>query len=539
MTEFGILGPLEVRRDGDELGLGGRNQRAVLALLLLQANQVVSIDRLAEALYSGATPATAVTQVHRQVSELRRVLDPSEGEGPAAIETRPPGYLIRVASGELDLHRFEELTGQAAAAMDEGDPGTAAEALRHGLAIWRGPALADLAYESFAQGPSARLQELRLAALEARIEAELALGHHARVIPELRDLASEHPLRERLRELLMVALYRSGRQVEALDLYRSTRNELVETFGVEPGPGLQQVEQAILRHDPELSSPRDDVAWRSRAARSVVLASRDAARLEAQLAVAGPLARQPARELVVALLVEEEGRLAEATAALSSLRSSLGPEARTAAFVASRGSDDILHLAGTADADLVLLGVTSGLAEPAGLPTELVEVLEKSSADVGLLFAPPDPSPAGGGVLVPFGGGEHDWAAVELGAWLAAATGERLRLAGARPEARRGGPDASRLLADASLAVQRLVGIAAEPALVDPGPSGLVEASADASAVVVGLSPRWRQEGLGEARGALARGAAAPLLVVHRGLRPSGIAPRESATRFTWSIAGG
>jgi hypothetical protein len=167
-----------------------------------------------------------------------------------------------------------------------------------------------------------------------------------------------------------------------------------------------------------------------------------------------------------------------------------------------------------------------------------VALLEGSAADVGLLFAPLDPAPAGGGVLVPFGGGEHDWAAVELGAWLATATGERLRLAGAQSDPRHGGRNASGLLADASLAVQRLVGVAAEPALVESSSSGLVNAAEGASAVVVGLSPRWRHDGLGEVRRALVADAGCPVVVVHRGLRPSGIAPRDTTTRFTWSIAG-
>src|SRR5690242_20666830 len=306
-TEFGILGPLQVRLDGEELALGGRNQRAVLALLLLQANQVVSIERLAEDLYGGETPVTAVTQVHRQISELRRAFG---DEAAAAIETRPPGYLIRVAPRELDLHRFEELTSEAAGAMDGGDPGAAFDALGEALALWRGPALADLAYESFAQGAIARLEELRLAAVEARLEAEIALGRHTTAIPALRELAAEHPVRERLRELLMVALYRSGRQVEALDLYRATRSELVETFGVEPGPGLQRLEQAILRQDPELAPPR---AGGSEPAGSVLLAASDPAALDALVALGEPLASRPQRELIVALLVEDEQALATAT----------------------------------------------------------------------------------------------------------------------------------------------------------------------------------------------------------------------------------
>lgn len=542
VTEFRILGPLEVRRDGGELGLGGRNQRAVLALLLLQANHVVSIERLAEELYGDATPVSAVTQVHRQVSELRRALDPPRTDADIAgslIETRPPGYLIRVGSLELDLHRFETLTEEAATAMSGGQTLSAAELLREALALWRGPALADLAYESFAQGPIARLEELRLAAVLARLEAELALGHHAQVVAELRDLAGEHPEREQMRELLMVALYRSGRQVEALEVYRSTREDLVETFGIEPGPDLQRLEQAILRHDPQLAlAPGNAPMWGSPAG-TVVLVGREPARLEALLAVAEPLARQPARELIVGLLVDAEARLHQATSALASVRRTLASPARTAAFVASRGSDDVLHLARSHDADLVLLDARQDVAESGGLSPDLIDVLERSPADVGLLFTPGFAAAGGGGVLVPFGGGEHDWAAVELGAWLAAATGESLRLVGARTDPRHGGRDASRLLADASLAVQRLVGVAAEPALVAPDASGLIGASAGATAVVVGLSPRWRHEGLGDARRALVREPGCAVMVVHRGLRPSGVAPRESATRFTWSLAGG
>ena len=439
-----------------------------------------------------------------------------------------------MAPGTLDLQRFEGLAELAAAAMDAGDPRAAADSLRGALSLWRGGALADLAYESFAQAPIARLEELRLAAVEARIEAELALGRDAAVVPELRELADAHPLRERLRELLMVALYRSGRQVEALDLYRETRTQLVETFGVEPGPGLQHLEQAILRQDPELGPP----ARGSLGPGSVILAGHDPALLEAQLALAVPLARRPARELIVALIVEDESHLGEGTAALSALRPALGPSTRTAAFVASPDGDDVLHLARSHDADLILLGAEPALAEAGALPAALAEVLDGSAADVGLLFAPPAAATAGEGVLVPFGGGEHDWAAVELGAWLAAATGEPLRLAGTRAGAGRGGRDASRLLADASLAVQRLAGVTAEPILADAGPDGLAGAAAEAGAVVVGLSPRWRDEGLGEARAALVRDSGRPVLVVRRGLRPSGIAPRESATRFTWSIGG-
>jgi DNA-binding SARP family transcriptional activator len=516
---FGILGPLEARREGEEVRLGGRNQRAVLAVLLLHANRVVSIERLAEDIYGGEVPVTAVTQVHRQVSELRRALGP---ESASVIETRSPGYLARLEPEALDLHRFEALTGRAA----EAEPEEAAELLREALALWRGPALADLSYEPFAQAAILRLEELRLAAAERRIEADLALGRHADVIPELRSMIAEAPLREHLRALLMIALYRAGRQVEALEVYRSTRDELVSGFGVEPGPELSRLEQAVLRHDEDLAAAPPP----SKPARGVLLAARSAERIGALADVGAALAD----ELTVALLVEDEARLSAATAALASLRDGR-PGVRTASFVTSAEADDVLHLVSSNDAGLLLLEGRPELAD--GPPAELADVLERSAADVALLFAPAAGAVAGGGVLVPFGGGEHDWAAVELGAWLASATGEGLRLAGPRGSGT-GGRDATRLLADASLAVQRTTRVAAEPSLVEPGPEGLLAAAAGASAVVVGLSPRWRREGLGEARRALVADPACPVLVTHRGLRPSGIAPREAATRFTWSLSG-
>ncbi len=213
MLEFRLLGPLEVLADGSPISLGGPKQRATLAILLLHANRVVSVDRLADDLYAGAPPVTAVTQVQRQISDLRKAL----GAG-AAIETRPPGYLIRVGDAQVDLQRFERLGEEGRHALDRGDADAAAELLRAALALWRGAPLADLAYEEFAQVPVARLEEIRLAALEDRVEAELALGRHAQLIGELEQLITEQPLRERFRAQLMLALYRAGRQAEALDV---------------------------------------------------------------------------------------------------------------------------------------------------------------------------------------------------------------------------------------------------------------------------------------------------------------------------------
>jgi DNA-binding SARP family transcriptional activator len=511
---FGILGPLEARRDGTEVALGGRIQRAVLALLLLDAGRVVSIDRIADELYAGDTPATAVTQVHRQISELRRAL------GEAAIETRAPGYVVRVGPEALDLRRFEALCTRA----DEAEPAEALAALDEALGLWRGDALADLAGEPFAQRPVARLAELRLRARERRVEAQLALGRHADVIGELTDLAAAHPLRERLRELLMLALYRAGRQVEALEVYRATRAALVEAFGVEPGVELVRLEQAILRHDPELSP---EPAGSTDRAGAVLVAGRDLARVQRLAGLAAPLARRPGHELIVALLLAGDASLAGATAALAAERTRSPEPMRVAAFVSRDEPADMLRMARIYDAALVLVEAPPGFAEGEPPPDVLVELLAGSPADVAVVAPGAGPGRPSGGVIVPFGGGEHDWAAVELAAWLATATGEPLRLAGST--------EASRLLADASIAVQRLAGVVAEPVLVEPSATGLAEAAADATAVVVGLSPRWRHEGLGEARRALAAPDGPPLLAVHRGPRPSGVAPREATTRFTWS----
>jgi DNA-binding SARP family transcriptional activator len=531
VIEFGILGPVEARHDSVEARLGGRNQRAVLALLLLQAGRVVSIERIAEELYDGEAPVSAVTQVHRQVSELRKALDPDGDPERSVIETRAPGYLARVAADDVDLGRFETLTERGAAALRGGDPAVAGHALREALALWRGPALADLASESFAQRPIARLEELRLAALEHRVEADLQLGRDSDLVPELRDLTAAHPLRERLREMLMLALYRAGRQVEALDVYRDARRELNDSFGLEPGPGLRELEQAILRQDPALAP---SVSWETEPGGTLLVTAQEARGLGAVTRIAAELARRPPRELIVTLLVPDEPALEAATAELARQRQTLGASVRTAAFVAPQPAEDVRRLVRAHDPDLVLVSAPPGFGD--GPPSaELAAVLEQSPCDVAVVAGSVSRE-SDGGVVVPFGGGEHDWAAAELGAWLAAATGTRLRLAGARADPSSGARDASRLLADASLAVQRTVGIAAEPFLVDPGAGGLLDAAAEGSAVVIGLSSRWRREGLGEARAAVVAGAGCPVLVVHRGPRPSGIAPAGSATRFTWSL---
>jgi DNA-binding SARP family transcriptional activator len=258
--EFRILGPLEVEEAGQLLPLGGAKQRALLALLLLHANEVVSRDRLIDELWAGSPPDSGRTALQVHVSQLRKAL------GRDLILTQPPGYLIRVSDGELDLHRFDRLVARARAE----EPAQAARLLREGLALWRGAPLAELG-DSFAPAERARLEEQRLAALEQWIEAELALGRHAELVPELEGLVREHPLRERLRGQLMLALYRCGRQADALSVYGQGRRLLQEELGLEPGEDLRRLERAILNHDPSLDSPvvpgvrRPSVAQRRRA----------------------------------------------------------------------------------------------------------------------------------------------------------------------------------------------------------------------------------------------------------------------------------
>jgi DNA-binding SARP family transcriptional activator len=230
--EFRILGPLEVVSDGQALDLGGAKQRALLAVLLLDANNVVSTDRLIAALWEDEPPETAPKALQVYVSALRKLL------GRERVQTRAPGYVLEVAPEELDLGRFRELW----------EGGRTAEA----LALWRGRPLSDFANARFAQADIARLEDLRVACLEERIDRDLSDGRHAEIAGELEVLVAEHPLRERLRGQLMLALYRSGRQAEALDAYQDARRALVDELGIEPGRELRELHQRILNQDPAL-----------------------------------------------------------------------------------------------------------------------------------------------------------------------------------------------------------------------------------------------------------------------------------------------
>ena len=413
-------------------------------------------------------------------------------------------------------------------------PELAARTLREALALWRGPPLADLANESFAHLEILRLDELRMVALERRLDADLALGRFAELVGEIQVLVREHPLRERLRAALMRALYGSGRQAEALEVYRETRRLLVDELGIEPSPALHELEQAILRQDPALTSQEAPVAPQLRA---IMVVATDPGRLDDLLAIAGPLARRPARELILARFLRDPAELAAASAALVRAPNALaqqGVASRVATYTSSEPGMDAVRLAIEHDVDVVLLDTAAGLLESGVPDQELAVVLESAPCDAAVLVG--GGAMATGPIVTPFGGAEHEWAAIEMAAWLAQSLGTTLRLVGTEADPALGRRDASRLLARASLLVQQVVGIVTEPVLVRAGEAGVLEASRDARLLVVGLSDRWRTEGIGHARLALALGAEVPTLFVRRGLRPSGVAPSETLTRFTWTL---
>jgi DNA-binding SARP family transcriptional activator len=253
-VNFQLFGDLEAVSDGERVQVAGHKQRALLAVLLLHANEVVSADRLIEDLWGEEPPAQAAKSVQVHVWRLRKALAAVSGgaNGEGRLLTRSSGYLLRVEPGELDVRELERLVREGSEALRDGRFERAAGLLREGLALWRGQPLAEFAYDSFAQPEIGRLGELRLHALEGRIDADLALGRHASLVGELEALVSEHPLVERLRAQLMLALYRSGRQADALEVYRGTRRVLLDELGLEPGEELRRLHQAVLDHDPEL-----------------------------------------------------------------------------------------------------------------------------------------------------------------------------------------------------------------------------------------------------------------------------------------------
>jgi DNA-binding SARP family transcriptional activator len=517
--QFRVLGPLEVLDNGRVVPVSGSRQRGLLAMLLLNAGRVVSSDRLLDELWGDAPPQSGVTALQVRISQLRKSL------GGDAIRTRGPGYSIELASDEFDLHVFERLVERAAGEAPE----AASATLRDALGLWRGPPLADFAYEAFAQPAIGRLEELRLAAVEKRVDADLAVGRHAELVPELELLIAEHPLRERFRAQLMLAFYRSARQADALELFQHTRRTLVEEVGLEPGPALRDLERAILRQDHTLNL----VADLPRPQRSIMVAPLAGGSIGVLLELAILLGRRPPADLILVRVCERGDDLVSMTAGLREHRDravAAGLKARVAAFSSSSPAEDVGRLVVDQDVDLLLVDAPPGMLDD----PILAHLLRSAPCDVAILVrgelrnAP---------ILVPFTGAEHDWTAIELAAWAAVAQGQPLQIAGPAVTASGGGErDASRLLANASLAIQAALGVQAEPLIVEPGDAGLLRAASGSGLLVVGLSDRWQKSGLGSVRGALAARALPATVLVRRGVRPGGLAPRERLTRFTWSL---
>lgn len=326
LIEFRLLGPVEAWRGGERVRLGGRKQRALLAALLVRAGRVVSLDQLIDDLWPAGPPARAAATVQVFVSDLRRALEPDRPRGtpPGLLVTAAPGYVLRTDA--VDALAFARLAAAGRAALDDEDAGRAADLLARAEALWRGAALADVADEPFARAEAARLEELRLGCAEDRVDAELALGRHTAVVAELEQRVGAHPLRERLRAQLMLALHRSGRQADALAVYAAGRRILRDELGLEPGAALRSLQQGVLVQDPGLEwSPRGPVVVD---------------------AVAGA---EPSDEPGRVLVVDDSGTNRRL---LGAALTALGHEVRTAA-----DGRRALELLRTGDVDVVLLDV--------------------------------------------------------------------------------------------------------------------------------------------------------------------------------------
>jgi len=490
MTELRLLGPLEF----DGVTLPGGKPRALLARLGLDAGRVVAVDVLVEALWGERPPPSAHKVLQAHVSTLRKAI------GADAIQTRPPGYALRART---DVASFESL---AESARKEPDAARRARLYRDALSLWRGAALVEFRREPFGFAAARRLAELRLEALGRRIEAELELGEHERLVAELQALVEQEPLREQLRRQLMLALYRCGRQAEALACSREGRRLLVDQLGIEPSPALQELERAILRQDTGL---RAAVAGPS--ARGPVICDTPLlASLIAPLCADG-------RELVLVSLATDPAEIADRAATLERVRADAGGVVRVAVFTSTDRAGDLARLAAEQDAELLVVE-----ALPAGL-------LAAVPCDVALVPGAPTFEPVGP-ILVPFGGRRDEWAALELGAWLARAHALPLRLLGVQANGSR--RDASRMLASASLALQRFAGTVAEPVLVAPGVDGIL---AERGSAVVASLPDGE---LDATRTALVERSPVPIVLVRAGLRPGGLAPARTLTRFSWSLPG-
>jgi DNA-binding SARP family transcriptional activator/class 3 adenylate cyclase len=540
--ELALLGPLTVRRSGREIAVTAAKHRMILAALALRAGEAVSTDVLMEALWGGQPPATGAKALQVYISELRKLVE-ADPRRPRLIVSQAPGYRLAIGHDSIDLTRFERLWTAGREALADGTPRRAQRALGEALGLWRGEPLADFRYEDAFATDVRRLEELRIACLEDRIEADLAVGEHARLVPELEMLVPQHPLRERLRGQLMLALYRCGRQADALASYQAARDQLVGEFGIDPSPPLVALERRILQQDPSLAAPSEDRQPQAEPAaggRTLLTVSQTGGDLDALATLAQEITvADDERDLVLARVVpalpgdDATPRLREATKSLTEQRARLSEHAlrvRVAALASADPAVDLLKLTRHLDADLLLADGSETLLK--GRFGTVDALLRDAACDVALHLAR-GRARSSGAVVVPFGGGEHDWAALELAALLCREGRRSLVLAGVdRTDA---GGDSSRLLATASLVIQRVGDVIAEPVLVAPGADAIIEA-AGSGHIITGLSARFREEGLGETRFQLAQDAPGPVTFVRRGTRPGVLAPPESITRFTWSL---
>lgn len=497
MLEFRLLGPLEIANDGLAVPLEGAKPRALLALLLLERGRSVTTRRLGDGLWGPAAPASAAKALQVHVSQLRKAL------GASAIETRGDAYAIHAPAGAVDLDTFEQLAEAGRSRLGAGRPAEALEPLSAALALWRGDALEGLDEPGLTPA-RARLEELRVVVHELLADARIAIGDTVSALPELTLLAHRYPLREGIQERLMLALYRSGRQADALAVFRSLRARLHDELGLEPRRRVRALEQAILRQDAALETPGRTVR------RVVVAAGSNPGRLAA---LAAPLVRPDGGELILLVPVAEPGELADASVRLEAERSE---DIRVATFVSAAPRRDVLRLGAAEGASLVVLEtaaaelVTAGSDSAAGLP-----------ADLALFVDAAGPLP-GERVSVLQAGGGHDWAAIELAAALARGAGVSLRLLGPGSSG-----EASTLLARTALVVQRFAGIATEPALFAPGAAASLGALV-ADGVLVAAVDAPVPEPLTE--------LGVPLVVVRGGPRPGLLAPAQTITRFSWAL---
>jgi DNA-binding SARP family transcriptional activator len=371
-VEFQILGPLEVLEGGRPLALGRLKERMVLAVLLLHANEFVSRERLIDELWGVAPPATARKAVNVYISKLRKALTVN-GDDP--IATADGGYRLVVGSDLLDADRMRRLVAAAHERMADGESEAASRLLQEALSSWRGPTLAGLQLESFGRDEVAQLDELRLALLMDRIDCDLALGRHERVLGELQVLVQEHPLRERLRAQQMLALYRADRQADALDAYQQARHTLIDELGIEPSESLQRLQQAILRHDPALEAPAGTAAAKRAAPAPAAAAGGAPAALPAR-----PRPRRRAlrrRSLVAAGLV-----VVAAVAALVAFLSTRGGGVRPPSSPVSSVSPNSVATLDPATAAQVSDYVAGLKPGPMALVGEMLWIVERGNATI-------------------------------------------------------------------------------------------------------------------------------------------------------------